>query len=379
MISISLSNTTNWTGRRAGIATTAALLLTTSAVTVATPGIAQAFGLPRASAAKPADSAVMRAISEGSAEQLVAAIAAGEDVNRGDKGGKTPLMLAASLGRTDLVQTLLEHGAQVNQCDNDGRTALHYVLAAAHPEPAKKKRGFGGLLDQAKGVGGKALEVVASAGSLSAFLPGGPLLMNLAQGMMGKGMPGLMVPGAAFGLGSQGAWSGVLGAALVHGGAAGKAGAAPILGALDGVLQKGAPPAAAASSWNVLLSSAGSTQPDLYRAMSNLGPDATPAERAAWSQFLQAAQSGDEASLQAMLTNPTLAPVLARATTGLEAAANQIPGRDGGAGIVNALVAHGADTTLMDKSGVTALQRAQSLKLDAVIGVLQQPVRSAAR
>jgi hypothetical protein len=282
-------------------------------------------------------------------------------------------MLAASLGRTDLVQTLLDKGAQVNQVDSEGRTALHYVLAGSNPEPPKKKRGFGGFMDKAKGIGGEALKVVASAGPLANFLPGGPLLQNLAQGMIGKGMPGLMMPGASFGLSNPSAWSGVLGSALMN--SAGKNGAAPVLGAVDGLLQgSGAGnPAALASSWGTLLSSASSKQPDLLKAMRNLGDDATPSERAAWSRFLETAESGDEAALQAMVVDPALAPVLARATSGLKAAANQIPGRDGGEGIVQALLAKGADTTVVDKSGLTALQRAQKVKLDVVTRLLDQP------
>jgi hypothetical protein len=186
-------------------------------------------------------------------------------------------------------------------------------------------------------------------------------------------MPGLMMPGASFGLSNPSAWSGVLGSALMN--SAGKNGAAPVLGAVDGLLQgSGAGnPAALASSWGTLLSSASSKQPDLLKAMRNLGDDATPSERAAWSRFLETAESGDEAALQAMVVDPALAPVLARATSGLKAAANQIPGRDGGEGIVQALLAKGADTTVVDKSGLTALQRAQKVKLDVVTRLLDQP------
>jgi hypothetical protein len=359
-------------GRSARYSAIAALIFTstTSALLPTVP--AHASGAFLVAAADAGDSAVLRAVAEGSADKLAAAIAAGEDLNVSDKNGKTALMLAASLGRTDLVQTLLEKGAQVNQIDREGRTALHYVLAGSSPEPQKKKGGFGGFMDKAKGIGGKALTMVASAGPLANFLPGGALLQNLAQGMMGKGLSSLMTPGGSFGLGNQNAWSGVLGAALMNG-STGKNGAAPVLGALDGLMQTNADPSALASSWRTLLSSASRKQPDLLRAMSNLGDDATPAERAAWNSFLQTAQSGDTTALHALVVDPALAPVLAKATSGLRAAANQIPGRDGGEGIVQALLARGADTTLADKSGLTALQRAQSAKLDVVTRLLETP------
>jgi hypothetical protein len=358
--------------RSARSAAVAALLLTSTVGAVLPAAPVHAAPLRAAVISDSNDSAVLRAVAEGSAEKLAAALAAGEDVNRADKNGKTALMIAASLGRTDLVQTLLDKGAQVNQTDSDGRTALHYVLAGNTPEPAKKKRGFGGFMDKAKGIGGKALSMVASAGPLANFLPGGALLQNLAQGMMGRGLPGLMTPGAAFGLGNSGAWSGVLGSALMHG--ASKNGASPVLGALDGLLQTNATPDVMAASWGTLLSSAGSKEPDILKAMSNLGDDATPAERAAWSAFLETVKSGDEDALQAMVADPALVPVLAKATTGLRAAANQLPGRDGGEGIVQALIARGADTTIADKSGLTALQRARNAKLDVVTRLLDQPI-----
>jgi hypothetical protein len=77
--------------------------------------------------------------------------------------------------------------------------------------------------------------------------------------------------------------------------------------------------------------------------------------------FLETAESGDEAALQAMVVDPALAPVLARATSGLKAAANQIPGRDAARDRPGA-ARQGADTTVVDKSGLTALQRAQKVK-----------------
>ncbi len=362
------------TSRSARPIAIAALLLTSASpalLPATSVRAAPLFGI--AASRDSGDSAVLRAVAEGNAEKLLAAITAGEDLNQTDKNGKSALMLAASLGRTDLVQTLLDKGAQVNQLDREGRSALHYVLAGSAPEPQKKKRGFGGFMDKAKGIGGEALKAVASAGPLANFLPGGPLLQNLAQGMMSKGISSLMAPGASFGLGNSSAWSGVLGSALMNS-SANKNGVSPVLGALDSVLQgSGSNPAALASSWGTLLSSAAAKQPDLLKAMSSLGEDVSPSERAAWSSFLQTAQSGDAAALQNLITDPALAPVLARATSGLRAAANQIPGRDGGEGIVQALLSKGADATLADKSGLTALQRAQKAKLDVVTRLLEQP------
>ncbi|MBC7808242.1 MAG: ankyrin repeat domain-containing protein [Akkermansiaceae bacterium] len=355
------------------ISTSVALLLL---ATACAPTVAHAITpLPVGTYAIAAASSdtLLKAVAEGSGEKMNIALAAGEDINQTDKNGKTALMLAASLGRTDLVKALLEKGAAVNQQDIEGRTALHCVLAGAEPEKPKKKRGFGAFMDQAKKAGGKALSMVASAGPLAMFLPGGALLQNLAQGMMGGGINSLLAPGASFGLGNQSAWSGVLGAALMNGSKE-KNGAGLVLGALDGVLQTGTPSANVASSWSTLLSSAtsGKDQTQMLKAMTNLGDDATPEERATWNAFLEAARSGDEETVQTMVADPAVAPILAKATDGLRAAATQIPGRDGGAAITEALLAHGADTTLTDKKGQTALARAQDAKLDAVVGLLEK-------
>lgn len=316
---------------------------------------------------------LLKAVTEGNVEKMNAALEAGEDVNQADKDGVTALMMAARMGRTDLVNALLEKGADVNRRDNEGRTALHLVLAGAEPEKPKKKRAFGSFMDQAKKIGGKALSVVGSAGPFAAFLPGGALLQNLAQGMMlgNNSIASLLAPGASFGLGNRSAWTGVLGSALMNVSKS-KDGAGSVLGALDGVLQSGNSATTLASSWSTLLSSAtsGQNQAKMLQAMTNLGEGATPEETATWGAFLKAAQDGDRETLQTMVSDPNVAPILAKATEGLRAAAEQIPGRDGGAAITKALIARRADTTLTDKNGQTPLQRAQAAKLDAVAQLL---------
>ncbi len=355
----------------------ALLIAALSAPMLPLPAAQAAPALPRVSApyllgddaAPAAESAIIKAVNEGSLEKLNAALDAGGDINAVDKNGKTALMLAAGLGRTDLVQALLAKNADVNIADADGKTALHHVLAGSAPEAPKKKRGLSGMMDKAKGIGGKALSLVAHAGPLAYLLPGGPLLANLAQGMMGRGgLTSMLLPGASFGLGSGGGWTGVLGSALMNGG---KAGAAPVLGALDGVLKPGGASADVASSWGTLLKSAGSKQPDLFKAMANLGDDATDADRAAWSAFLAAAKTGDDEVMQKMVADPAFAPILGKATTGLRAAADAIPGRDGGAAITSALLAKGADAMKADKNGQTAFARAQSAKLDVVARIIE--------
>lgn len=351
----------------------ASLMVTTIPAGAASPSVHRAaMPLPASIAAVDNDSSekLLKAVTEGSVENLTAALEAGGNINGHDRDGKTGLMLAASAGRTDLVQMLLEKGADSNARDKEGRTALHYVLAAAAaPEPQKKTGGFGGLLRKAKEVGGKAVGALAGANPyLASLLPGGPLLQNLARGMMSRGLPGLLAPGSYFSPGSSDAWSGVLGAALLNTGSKGKDAPGALLGALEG-LETGTGSAAA---WSTLFSTASEKQPDLIKAVSNVAADAAPEERAAWAAFIKAADAGDTETLQSLLSNPSLSPLLEKASSGLRSAIQMLPGRDGGAGIIAALLSHGADINIAAKDGLTALQRAQNRKLDTVARLLAQ-------
>jgi ankyrin repeat protein len=56
-----------------------------------------------------------------------------------------------------------------------------------------------------------------------------------------------------------------------------------------------------------------------------------------------------------------------------------IPGRDGGASIARALLEGGADASLADKAGQTALQHAQKRGLGAVVEMLNERAVSTAR
>jgi ankyrin repeat protein/beta-lactamase regulating signal transducer with metallopeptidase domain len=77
-----------------------------------------------------------QAAAAGDTEQVRKLLAQGADVNSKDKGGRTPLHTAAWYGRKDVVGVLLAHGANINEADGFGRTPLH--LAAnfgAKPVP----------------------------------------------------------------------------------------------------------------------------------------------------------------------------------------------------------------------------------------------------
>ena len=75
---------------------------------------------------------IWRACAEGDLERVRQLIQDGQDVNRGDICGTTPLMLAAKNGHDQVVQELIRAGADVNGKDNDKRTALHKASWSGH-------------------------------------------------------------------------------------------------------------------------------------------------------------------------------------------------------------------------------------------------------
>ena len=56
----------------------------------------------------------------------------GQDVNRGDSDGRTPLMAAAYNGHDQMVHELIRAGADVNRKNNIKQTALHWASSRGH-------------------------------------------------------------------------------------------------------------------------------------------------------------------------------------------------------------------------------------------------------
>jgi len=62
----------------------------------------------------------------------------GEDINRADDDGTTPLMVAAAKGNIDIIQELLNYGADFNTADKDGNTPLTLSIKSGNVDAVKK-------------------------------------------------------------------------------------------------------------------------------------------------------------------------------------------------------------------------------------------------
>ena len=70
---------------------------------------------------------IWRACREGDLERVRQLIQNGQDLNRHDRHGWTPLILAARYGHDQIVRELIRAGADVNGKSNTKRTALHWT------------------------------------------------------------------------------------------------------------------------------------------------------------------------------------------------------------------------------------------------------------
>ena len=80
---------------------------------------------------------IWTASEEGDLERVRQLIQEGQDVNRGNSYGTTPLMRAARYGRDQVVQELIRAGADVNGKDDYKQTALHKASSCGHSSVIK--------------------------------------------------------------------------------------------------------------------------------------------------------------------------------------------------------------------------------------------------
>lgn len=78
------------------------------------------------------DQELREAASEGDKKRLTSLIEKGANIDAPGKYGKTPLMYAAELGNTDVIGVLLSHNAAVNARTKSGSTALTFASENGH-------------------------------------------------------------------------------------------------------------------------------------------------------------------------------------------------------------------------------------------------------
>ena len=297
-------------------------------------------------------------------DAATAALQGGADLNFADKTGMTPLMRAAGAHKTDLVALLLQNGAQANALDKKGLSALQYALPQGMVQPKKKKKfGLGSLGKIAGGVVGSKVGGVGNLGKLG-DLANNPIAASLLgdsslDALLGTNLQGLL-GSKAFDLAGKNNWTAIAGAAL-QGDTGGKLGVASLLGGkLTGATGLDA------GGWTSLLSSVQKGKPEILGAMMRLG-DAKNADL--WSGFLNAAGSGDAATVAQLMKNPSLEPLLQQATGGLYAAAGELPG-NATRSVITALLQNGANPSLKNRAGQDALALAQARGLDDLAALL---------
>ena len=286
------------------------------------------------------------------------AVLAGADTNIADKGGVTVLMRAADAGQSGLVELLLQNGANPNAVDKKGQSALHYAI----PADSKPKKKFGlGQIMGALGGAGALNNALGGAGNFGSLLGGTSL-----DTLMGSNLASLL-GGQAFNLGGKSGWMAIAGAAL-QGDAGGNFGIGQLLGGQLGLGQL-AGTGLGAEGWVNLLSSVKGANPQILGAMARLGAGGNADQCALWSQFLNAASSGDQNGVTQLMQNPDLVPLLQQAMAGLSSAASELPGNSSRS-IVSTLLKGGATATVADKDGKTAAALAQERGLSELSALL---------
>ncbi|HEX8463629.1 MAG TPA: ankyrin repeat domain-containing protein [Abditibacterium sp.] len=302
------------------------------------------------------DKSLLEAAAAGEVETAIAALQNGANPNFSDKGGNSALMLAAQTGKTELVQALLDMGANPNAANKRGQTALHLATTLGAPKPKKRGLGaLGGMLGKAVGGNllGGGLGDLGSGGAWASSLLGGGSL----DGLLGSNLQGLL-NGGAFNLSGKSGWSAIIGTALQ--GDLKSQGAYGLQKLLNGNSKLDA------QGWIGLMSAVKGSNAQVLSAMSNIGG----AQGAKWSQFIQAAASGDASSVTALLGDAKLKPVLDQALQGFNAASGALPA-NAAQNIVRSLLEKGASAATADGDGKTAAQLAQARNWNDLAALLR--------
>ena len=105
----------------------------------------------------------LNAVYRGEIQRVEEMLSAGENANKHDSYGQTPLILAAYANRAEIAEVLIAHGADVAGTDYEGETALHCAAKKQNVAVAKVLLAHGAPVDAADRNGSTPLlEAVAS-------------------------------------------------------------------------------------------------------------------------------------------------------------------------------------------------------------------------
>jgi ankyrin repeat protein len=103
------------------------------------------------------------AVYNGDAAEARRLLRAGADVSLANNYGATPMSLAAEVGNTEMLKVLLEAGANANSPNADGQTALLSVARTGNVEAARILLDHGATVDAKEKFGGQTALMWASA------------------------------------------------------------------------------------------------------------------------------------------------------------------------------------------------------------------------
>ena len=107
------------------------------------------------------------AMSQGDKIMLRDLLSTGEEVNRVDKDGVTPLMGACYYGDIDIVKILIDSGAHLEQYNSKGGTAMYYAIVEDHTKIVDLLLGHGISLENEDREGNTVLHNSVLTGSLN--------------------------------------------------------------------------------------------------------------------------------------------------------------------------------------------------------------------
>ncbi|BDI30785.1 hypothetical protein CCAX7_28360 [Capsulimonas corticalis] len=94
------------------------------------------------------------ALTSGDLEWVTALLHDGADIEEHNSFGWTPLMAASLKGQVDIARLLLDHGAELNATDREGKSAIHYAGMRGGAEAVRLLVRLGANINAVESFGG---------------------------------------------------------------------------------------------------------------------------------------------------------------------------------------------------------------------------------